>query len=184
MSSPGKEGCVCVCVCVCVRARAGDEGAGRMKAQHRAPRVKPPGRGPRAMSRRAQGTPVPSEAAPGSRAGRALQRQGGQVRGRGQDLGGGRGLGRGRLGGADRQVDTETLRTGGARGEVATSPHRTRCLSSDPAENVMTSSEHTDGKEGKEPWRRGPEIWILPLEQSKAFLLGNCAPHFSALEHP
>lgn len=97
------------------------------------------------------------------------------MRGRGHDPGGGRGLGRGLLGGADRQADTETLRRGGARGEVATTPHHTRCLSADPAGNAMTSSQHTDGTEGREPWRRGPEIWILPLERSKAFLLGNCA---------
>ena len=48
---------VCVCVCVC----GGEEGAGRMKGQHRAPRVMPPGRG--STRRGAEGTPVPSEAA-------------------------------------------------------------------------------------------------------------------------
>ena len=53
--------CVCICMCVCVCVCGGEEGAGRMKGQHRAPRVMPLGRG--STRRGAEGTPVPSEAA-------------------------------------------------------------------------------------------------------------------------
>ena len=47
--------CVCVSVSVCLCVCGGEEGAGRMKGQHRPPRVMPPGRG--SAHRGAEGTP-------------------------------------------------------------------------------------------------------------------------------
>ena len=80
---------------------------------------------------------------------------------------------------ATRRCSAEGARGGG--GDIFAS--HTRCLSSDSAGKVMTLanlfSQHTDGKVGKEPWRRGPEIWTLPF-------CWEAVRHFSALEqtHP